>query len=305
MLLSLVVPLVTSQPHLTNLLHSIGVFFNGHENVEVVLINQSGASVYQEALSIAKVHIREIMTSSVIPAAAARNLGAEKSSGEYLFFLDDDAYINFDEGALTALIFRLESGVDAIVCQRGEIYRNEYKSHWGGGIKKITQYNFSNIVIEWNIIIKKSLFLMLGRFPNIGPGSQHAAQCGEAFVLIAKLLNSNNGIELFNSLKVSHPSLLKPKNQMVSLLGYYYGAGYSLGFCLNQFNFLGRFYWLSRFVIAILLDFIYRYKRYQQTVPSKPKRLGFKLAKCRVVGFFDGLFSRKIKDKNWLLYTAE
>jgi glycosyltransferase involved in cell wall biosynthesis len=304
MLVTLVVPLVSQQPHLFDLLRSVGAFFEGYQEAEVVLINQSGSSVYQSAINLTGLNVVEILTASVIPASSARNLGAQKASGEYLFFLDDDAYVNYEKNTLRELVSRLKEGVDMLICQRGEMRKGEYICHWNKNISKITQYNFSNTVIEWNIIIKKILFFDLGKFPNIGPGEQHAALCGESFILMANLFKSGGDVELFDMLKVSHPSMIKPNNKTESLLGYYYGAGYSLGTSLTKFTMSGRLYWLLRFLIAITLDLVYRYKRYEKTVPVSPKFLGLKLAKCRVIGFADGFFSRNIKDRKWLTLNA-
>jgi len=304
MMLSLIVPLVSQEPHLITLLRSVGNFFDGYSEVELVLVNQSGASIYAEAKVLAKINILEIMTDTIVPAASARNLGADQAHGKYLFFLDDDAVIQSGHESLEALLALLAAEIDIVVCQRGHIKGDKYISHWNENVTSLNQFNFSSLVIEWNFIVKKSIFNQVGKFVQVGAGSKHAALSGEAFILMVRLLKKSDSAVLLHEIKVSHPSLIKQKNQEVSLLGYFYGAGYSVGASFKDFTVLGRAYWFFRVLMASLVDLVYRYRPYRKTISGKVKFIGIKLFKCRLIGFFDGVFSSEIKTKNWLSNEA-
>jgi glycosyltransferase involved in cell wall biosynthesis len=300
MIISLVVPVVNPALHIDKLLESIAVAFSPSSIVELVLVNQSGSSILDAAGAISKISVVEILTDKLIPAADARNLGAINANGEFLFFLDDDAVIHASNFDATKLLERL-SNLDVLICQRGEMVEGVYCTHWKQKKTSVNQFNFASFIIEWNVIIRKSLFIEAGLFPLIGVGSNHAALSGEIYVLIAKLLGISKRVGLYEYIQISHPSLYKKNNTLPNLLGYYYGAGYAVGLSIKCFSLLGKLYWYTRNLAAVILDFLFRSKKYNETLSDKVDDLGFWLARSRMVGFYDGLLGRGVRNKAWLV----
>ena len=300
MIISLVVPVVNPALHIDKLFQSIAVTFSPSSIVELILVNQSGTSILDTAGLISKISVVEILTDKLIPSAEARNLGASKANGDFLFFLDDDAVIHASNFDATKLLKKL-SNLDALICQRGEMKDGVYCTHWKQKKASINQFNFASFIIEWNVIIRKSLFIEVGLFPLIGVGSNHAALSGEIYVLIAKLLGISKRVELYEYIQISHPSLYKENNTLPNLLGYYYGAGYAVGLSIKCFSPIGKLYWYSRNLSAVFLDLLFRSKKYNKTLSDKVDSLGFWLARSRMVGFYDGLLGRGIRNKDWLI----
>jgi glycosyltransferase involved in cell wall biosynthesis len=299
MKLSLIVPVVRPDAYLANLVRSVAYATSGLAGVELVVVNQSEHSIAPLCTGI-EIPLREVRTAGVIPAANARNLGANSAVGDYLFFLDDDAVLLSSSDEMSRLLAQLELGIDALICQRGEIINGVYFSHWPAPGSAITERNFNSFAIEWNFIIRKEIFLEQGGFPEIGAGSKHAALSGEVYVLVAKILGSDHKIQLCEYIRVAHPSLIKSNNNVLNLLGYYYGAGFSVGTSMHFFSSLNKIYWFLRILAAGACDYFFRYKKYQRSVNSIAPGLGRKLLRARFTGFIDGLFDRNLKTRQWL-----
>lgn len=299
MKLSIIVPVVDPTLHINNLLRSISISFERVSDTELVIVNQSPcciAQVYYEDLGI---EVVEIMTSRLMSASDARNFGAKKARGKFLFFLDDDALVHASRREVLALIGLLDS-FDLILCQRGEMRGESYFSHWPVSSVQIDQFNFSSFAIEWNIVVRKSSFLDVGGFPAIGTGSGSAALSGEAFLLLARLLALRLSVRLCDYISISHPSLIKPANTLFNLCGYHYGAGFAVGRSLRHFSYRGMVYWSLRVLLASVLDLISRKRVYIRTLPKVTPNLGYKLFKCRLIGFVDGVLRGCPRERDWL-----
>lgn len=304
MKLSFVVPVVRPELYMLELIKSLNHSCAGISDIELIVVNQSQSSIFQ-LLSKLNFPVQEIITESVIPAAEARNLGAEHANGQFLFFLDDDAVLVAEPGAVERLLQDFSSDIDAWVTQRGEIIDGKYITHWPPGEVNINQRNFSKFCIEWNIIIRKSAFLKYGGFPHIGAGARHAALSGEVFVLIAKLLGSRTQIRKLNYIRVAHPPLLKKDNNALNLLGYFFGAGYSVGISLKYFSLFSAFYWLLRSISAAVADLLFRFHLYSSSTNPKLKRMGFALMSSRLAGLINGICGGEIKERSWLSSLIE
>lgn len=301
--LSLIAPTVVWDPaRIQRLLD--GLPPDQDERLELVLVNQCGREILPALHGSAARRVREIRMARPVPAAAARNLGAAAARGEYLFFLDDDAHFDSDRSQLEHLLQGTGCGVDLIVPQRGEIVEGRYESHWPAGLRTVTVRNFPLATIEWNLVIRKQLFQSLGGFPAIGPGSRHAAQCGEAFALVARLLSYRARVRLEPTVRVAHPSLAKGARPLTTVLGYQYGSGYSVGMALQSLGPSARRYWAARALAAAA--------RTSAAGPgltaSEPVRSARKLAlfsgRCRGLGFLDGRARRQPRSLEWLRHTA-
>jgi glycosyltransferase involved in cell wall biosynthesis len=305
-LLSIVVPVVNPKIYLKGLLDSIKELSS--ESIEIIFVNQS----QQEIINIydySNINIKFIdrLTESIIPAARARNLGASIATGSYLLFLDDDAYFfpAITSEKITNLLTQLtRHQPDLLLLQRGETIDNNYKTHWPDPEnKKIDYKNFSNYAIEWNFLIKQQLFNDLGGFIDIGPGSNHACLCGEAFVLFSKIIDVDQySIELYPDIQIAHPGLFAKVVSLRNALAYYYATGYTVGIGLAYFKFEHRFYWCLRLIISVFYDLFLRNQLeiipVQESVNNNAYR--YALATCKLVGFIDSLRGKQPQPKDWL-----
>jgi glycosyltransferase involved in cell wall biosynthesis len=300
-LLSLIVPVVKPELFLEKLFISLSNL--KHKQIEIVLINQSGKKIgiFRDIINIKLV---EYVRNSVVPAAEARNLGASLASGKYLFFLDDDAVVYSPTTSIEQLIINLLNSPDVVIVQRGELdINNNYVSHWTDNTIKVNYRNFPRIVIEWNLIIKRELFLELGGFDNLGPGSDHAALCGEAFVLFAKIISHTQKIELFPQILIAHPSLFATVKPTKSSLGYAYGNGYAVGTALKYFSYTIKIYWLVRFLVSTLFREVLRGNKEHIIVNEDINYIKYRFAifKCKIFGFLDSIFQKEPRTLNWLI----
>lgn len=290
-LLSFVVPCVKPSLFLKRLFDSLNqISFLEQEAVELVLVNQSGNSIFAEDYRF-NFSFKEEIISYIIPAYQARNLGAQISSGKYIFFLDDDAFIYSGYDGLKKLLNIIKSikQPTLILAQRGEVIQNKYISHWpkGNGINKT---NFSRFAIEWNMIVEKELFLELQGFDSIGPGSSHLAQCGEAFVLVAKFFFYKTHIILIPEIQVAHPSLFKTQKNINKVLGYAYGSGFAVGKSLSYFDVWYKSYWVLRLISSLVYELA---RKKAELIEPSDSNLGyfkyrFLLIRMKLIGFLDG-----------------
>jgi glycosyltransferase involved in cell wall biosynthesis len=291
LLLSFVVPCVKPSQFLKRLFDSLNrISFLEQETVELVLINQSGTSVFKKDYSLS-FSFKEKVLSHTVPAYQARNLGAQISSGKYIFFLDDDAFIYSGYGGLKKLLDTISSikQPTLILAQRGEIIQNRYITHWPKG-NKITRTNFSRFAIEWNMIINKELFFELQGFDSIGPGSSHLAQCGEAFILMAKVFSRQIHIVLIPEIQVAHPSLFKTQKTIDKILGYAYGSGFAIGKSLSYFSIWYKSYWTLRLLLSLVYELARKKTDLIDLSGSKPGYFRYRLLLIgmKLTGFLDG-----------------
>lgn len=302
-LLSLIVPVIHLDLHLSLLFKSIAKISS--TELEIIVVNQSGGGLPDYLKREVCVSVIDHVTDNIVSAANARNLGASLASGEYVFFLDDDAVFYSDEIAFNGLLSELRSGPDVLVAQRGEMVDGKYMSHWPKGLLTVTYRNIPRIIIEWNLIIKKNIFNKLKGFPEIGSGSPHAALSGEAFVLASKIVATNISIILWPSVQVGHPGLFDKIKPVSVALGYAYGAGYAVGLSFPSFDLKMKIYWVLRIMGGSLSDLLFRNGELISTKEQVDRlRYRYGLAKCRLYGFFNAMINGSPKPLAWLEYEA-
>lgn len=305
MKLSIIIPTLRAGEHLSRALSSLKVFAD--IDAEIIVVNQTQNKLPEETARLARLKIADHMTGGRLPASSARNLGASLAKGEYLFFLDDDAYIyNHEMLNIDKFCQILNSGYDAVIFNRGHVKDGKYLSQWPSNANSVNIRNYSRVVIEWNFIIKKSVFEGSGGFPDIGNGQDHAALSGEAFILFARMLGNRSRMKLYPDIMIGHPPLFDAPKTYNFVLGYYYGSGYAVGTALKYFNLLGKIYWTMRCLSSALSDMMFRNSRSMikplENIP--PYRVRSQTAKIKLLGYWDGINGKAPRSKQLLADLA-
>lgn len=161
---SLVIPVYNVRDYLKKCLDSVAA--QTYENLEVIIVNDGSTD---DSLDIINDYTArfENMTCYTIEnrgLGGARNFGTEKSTGEYITFLDSDDYIDsaYIEKMVTAAV---ESGSDIAVCnnhdvsESGEIlftYHHPYKNAVTSLAEDPTL--LFNRLCAWGKLYKRDLF---------------------------------------------------------------------------------------------------------------------------------------------------
>lgn len=305
-LISVIIPTIEPEKYLSSLFRTFRDIKT--DMFEIIIINQSGEALSDQIVKDINVDLTDHILTHRVPAANARNLGASLAKGEYLFFLDDDAFIYSDKESVLELPQIIVSNIpDVIIFNRGEMVDDKYVSHWPNNFSILTLGNFPRFVIEWNIMIKKDEFMQLGGFPEIGQGSSHAALSGEVFVLMAKIIGANLSVQLCPSVWIEHPGLFEKPKSTEMALGYTYGAGYAVGLSLVSMKLKWKIYWFARVLFASLADIFFREDGEQIRVIEEINKKAYRkgLSKCRLTGFFDAIMNRPPKSVSWLHDKSE
>ena len=167
-------------------------------------------------------------------------------------------------------------------------------------LKKNNHWTIIKFIVEWNICIKKTTFLKIGMFPDIGPGSGHLANCGEAFILGSRLIKISKNFKYFDCIKISHPPMWI-KKPYLTCIAYYYGAGYAAGEGTKQFSKFYRLIWIIRTLLASLRDFLYPLDNMLAPSELKYNKLKYKflISYFRILGLYDAINNKLPRKKKW------
>lgn len=170
-------------------------------NVEIIVVDD--ASTDDTAQIAASFPVRLIRLQENIGPAAARNLGAEEASGEYLFFIDADICAHPDTVEKVVNTFLSDPDVDAVFGS----YDREPRVH-----NVVSQYKnlFHHYVHQqgneeastfWSGCgaIKRSVFLEMGGFD-----ASYDRPCIEDIELGFRLYQAGKRIKLNKSIQVTH-----------------------------------------------------------------------------------------------------
>ena len=260
---------------------------------EVIVVNQNPKRPISRLTCS---NIKEILVDKAISASEARNLGASIANGEFLFFLDDDAdllnvptnlvdYIDKNSDKCDVLVFDRCYKIGNILHSYNPSVDRWYKSHW----------SMAKFVTEWNTCLRKSVFLKAGMFPGIGTGSASKAQSGEMFVLFSSIYNITDRISYLPIVKVIHPPYAGEK-PLEKCLGYYYGAGYSVGLSLINFSSMFKAIWILRSFSAAIRDLLIPISSLLKPSDCRANLLyKCRISSARIFGLIDGLRTPKYK----------
>lgn len=239
MLIDIVIPVVSYDKGIFRCVKSVERLDFFVRNI--IVVNQSG-----ETLFLGDSEKIKIIKSQLISASAARNLGASHAVSDYVMFLDDDAELA--QVDLAQLDLALQSSPDLVSLKRHDIELNP--------TKKPNVFSIPKYFIEWNMMIRRDLFMKCGGFPEIGVGSAHPAKSGEAFILTVNLLQ-NYGANVIHvgSSVVCHPTL-EIDLSSEKARGYLFGLGYAVGYSIKWMTPMQSVYWVLRLLCGVSKRFI-------------------------------------------------
>lgn len=288
--LSIVIPSLNAPNELINLLKQL----KECKECQIILINQSKRIISHE---IQMVNLNELILEHQVSASKARNIGAHRSKGRYILFLDDDAI--FFENSHIALKNIIDNSTnDYLIFNKGYTKDNKYFSNNPDiRISHTNHWTFIKFITEWNICIKNSIFKFVGGFSEIGPGSNHLAKCGEAFVLGSKLFKISQNFEYYENIKISHPPIWS-KKPYETCIGYYYGAGYAVGMGLKDYSIGYQFIWILRTLVAGFRDLITSSQLILSPIECDINKFKYKFTifYYRILGLFDGVINSKPRE---------
>lgn len=168
--ISFIVPVFNSQSFLGKCIDSI--IFQDYKNIELILVDDgstdnSGVVCDDYANNFSFVKVIHKKNEGV---AAARNCGLKECSGDYIFFIDNDDWI--DSSELSDLVRKLKDGGVDLLINKYYIINNDKKCLGNGFIKRkfienkkpeeVLKYfrkNRINIMAPWEYIVKRSVIL--------------------------------------------------------------------------------------------------------------------------------------------------
>lgn len=280
---SFVIPTLSAPAEIYILIKKI-INING---AEIIVVNQNPAHKISKGDFD---DVKEVMLDKPVSASEARNLGVSVAKGEFIFFLDDDADLMNIDSTIVDYLSKNLNKVDVLVFDRCHKRGDELCSYNPGADHWVpNHWSMSKFVTEWNVCLRRNVFQKAGMFPLIGTGSTSKAQSGEMFVLFASLCNITNKIFYYPAVQVLHPPYAG-KKPLLKCLGYYYGAGYSVGLSLPYFSFPYKFIWVIRAVAAAIRD-LFLPESLLLKPSDYPAHLFYKFKICaaRTVGLFDGI----------------
>lgn len=189
-LISIVVPCYNVEDYIDNCIESIMV--QTYKNIEVIFVNDGSTDETQQKIEnkIKDLDNFKLINQKNEGVASARNIGINKSSGEYIYFMDPDDEMDH---------VLLENSIKVMSENSSELIIFGYqKVNCDGEILKYRIPNFSNKIIEeddkyklfnylnsnelfnppWNKLYKKNIIIGNKiKFPNIKKGEDAAFNC--------------------------------------------------------------------------------------------------------------------------------
>ncbi len=161
---SLIIPVYNVEDYLRKCFDSVAA--QTYKNLEVIIVNDGSTDNSLEIINeyTAKFDNMTCYTIENRGLGGARNFGMEKATGEYLFFLDSDDYIENTciEKLLTAAI---NSGSDISVCNNYDVSENgdillTYKNQYKNSVTSLAEEPelLFNRVCAWGKLYKRELF---------------------------------------------------------------------------------------------------------------------------------------------------
>jgi len=247
---SFIIPSLGRQKELQKCLSSIinsYEYINNRVEIEILVVI-NGGNCDSSFLDIKYPEITEIYTLKEKGNSRARNYGIKKSRGDYLFFLDDDAFVR--EDFIKVLFENIKKNEAQAFCGRllnpqdnspfTKVYRNDtskylyhFDYHYLGGTE---------------LVIKREIIERIGFFDeNFGPGAKYYA--AEQTDLFFSLLRANIKVKYVPELIIFHPVVNDTPPEKV----YYYSYGMGAALIKHLFSEYRSFFIYFLIILNILL----------------------------------------------------
>ncbi|MDO4990228.1 MAG: glycosyltransferase [Eubacteriales bacterium] len=171
--LSIVVPVYNIEPYLAKCLDSL--ISENASGYEIIVVNDGstdGSGAIAEAYRARFPSLITVISTENHGLGAARNLGLERASGEYVLFVDSDDYLA--PGAVEEILAHLEDGFDLCIFDSVSVAPDGRELDYVRGCKRegsLRLSEYPGLLLEipnaWNKIYRRSFFLEQDiRFPS-------------------------------------------------------------------------------------------------------------------------------------------
>jgi len=187
------------------------VYKQDYPKTEVIIVDNASTDKTKETILVKYPTVKYIHSNTNLGCPEGRNLGAQNSAGELLFFFDDDAWFG-EKTILLSLVNVYRDGLDDIAVLMPNIMEYSIDANY-------LRYNFDAptrlMTFAGGVsLIDRKIFFEFGPFPNTEYGSE------EKYIAI-KLFYNNLKIMLYPDLIVHHqPSSFRDIHRIYYLSAY-------------------------------------------------------------------------------------
>ena len=163
--LSIVVPVYNVEAYLAKCLDSL--IGDNHSDYEIIIVNDGstdGSGAIAESYRLRYPHLISVISTENHGLGAARNVGLEKASGEYVLFVDSDDYLA--PGSVEEIKAHLDDGFDLCIFDSVSVAPDGRELQYVRGCKRsgpLRLSEYPGLLLEipnaWNKIYRRSFFL--------------------------------------------------------------------------------------------------------------------------------------------------
>ena len=135
-LVSIIVPMYNSEKYIVRCIDSL--LEQSYENIEIIVVDDGSSDNSVEIIKKYNDNRINIYQKRNEGVSATRNLGIEKSNGDFLLFVDSDDYVSKD--IVKVMLDKINSENSMILCNNKEI--------WGNRIEKRILFTDENIELN-------------------------------------------------------------------------------------------------------------------------------------------------------------
>lgn len=141
-LVSIIIPLFNNEQYINRCIDS--VLAQTYKNIEIIVIDDGSTDNSLKKVKMYKDNRLKCYSKKNEGVSVARNYGIEKSSGDYLLFVDSDDYVDCEMVQL--MINKVKNLESIVLCDNYEI--------WNNRVEKRELFNYSNPKLSKNIILR-------------------------------------------------------------------------------------------------------------------------------------------------------
>ncbi len=155
MLISIIITTKNEEKNIENCLESINRQNYPRDQIEIIVVDNSSTDRTKEIA----LKYTNLVFNKGPERSAQRNLGVEKSSGEYFIFLDADMILS--ENLIKDCVEKIQNNPEVIACYISEIVMGE---NFFSKVRRFERSFYDATVIDCARFIKKDAFLQVGGF---------------------------------------------------------------------------------------------------------------------------------------------